>query len=195
MRVPIAIVKYNEKMGGVDAVDQVRTAKNGIEMHGRARKWNVRFYEMMFGLALTNCWNIYRHFRSNKLDHFDFRDKIFEYLYENRIDAPKMQTRENAVEVDEEHQLLKFPRTGNGPNSRKKQLSCVACPNSIRKVDDEGMICEKRNSRLVTTYCSVCLQPFHTSCFFREHLGGKVPPYAPDFYVQKVLSSANEEEK
>ena len=37
------IVMFNRKMGGVDAVDQMRTGYYSVEMASKSKKWTTRF--------------------------------------------------------------------------------------------------------------------------------------------------------
>jgi hypothetical protein len=54
------IVMYNKKMGGVDAVDQMRTGYYSVEMTSKSKKWTVCFVEAIFNFMLTQAWVAFR---------------------------------------------------------------------------------------------------------------------------------------
>ena len=60
LNVPIGLSRYNQKMGAVDTVDQMKGGHYSFETMHRTAKWNIKFYEMLIGLYQIQAWNIFR---------------------------------------------------------------------------------------------------------------------------------------
>lgn len=82
-----AIVKYNQYMGGVDAMDQMRVGYYGVDMGTSNIKWTTRFIDAMFNFSATQAWVAYRHNNANcKNGRFQFTLEFCQALLDNTED-------------------------------------------------------------------------------------------------------------
>ena len=54
-----AVVAYNDEMGAVDSVDQIRNGKFSFVMQHSGQKYTIRMFAAIDELAETNVYNIY----------------------------------------------------------------------------------------------------------------------------------------
>ena len=69
---PNAILKYNEKMGGVDLMDN---HVNAYRIAMRGKKWWHPIFTWLCDVGMSNAWLIYRHRQPTK-PQLDFRREV-----------------------------------------------------------------------------------------------------------------------
>jgi hypothetical protein len=169
--VPYALTEYNDKMGGVDNINQERTGYYNDEIDHREKKWTIRYYEGLDGFATTNAYNLYKFNNRDKSKkdyfHFNFVLEIIQGMltyYEN----PRYQQRPNtrggagasAANDENKHILMSLEERDN--RNRRKRGSCHVCPNT----DCNG----NRNWKRETHWrCIQCDKFFHPECFNQYH--------------------------
>ena len=79
LQVPLAIVMYNQKMGGVDQKDQV-DANIHQDQSFRVSKWTTRMFEVLFRMLLGNAYNVYRYLHPNEYTSSEFCENVMTSL-------------------------------------------------------------------------------------------------------------------
>ena len=84
LNVPVGLSRYNEYMGAVDTVDQMKGGHYFFETMHRTAKWNIKFFEMLLGLYQVQMWNIYRHVNNCHSERDEFQLDLILY-FKNHI--------------------------------------------------------------------------------------------------------------
>jgi hypothetical protein len=73
---------YNQYMGGVDQLDQLRTARLGsLTMMTRRSKWTVKYFEAVLDLYLVNAYRIYSYIHAEEqMTRIEFLMEIQKHL-------------------------------------------------------------------------------------------------------------------
>ena len=58
---PVGLSQYNDEMGGVNCVDNLKSGHYSLETINRIEKWNIKFFLIeLLGLFFVSAWCIYR---------------------------------------------------------------------------------------------------------------------------------------
>jgi hypothetical protein len=171
-----AIVKYNQYMGGVDAMDQMRVGFYGVDMGTRNQKWTMRFIDGMFNFSVTQAWVAYRHNnpRSKKNGRFKFTLELCQALLDNtddkviprktrakaKIEAASIS--ETAIVFGVHHHCVNMNKDTNKRTdgfARFNKKKCYYCLTQKTKGDKRA-----------TTCCLECnMLPLHQKCMADYH--------------------------
>ena len=168
---PSQFAMYNQKMGAVDTVDQIKGGHYSFETLHRCSKWNIKFFEMIFGLYQVQAWNIYRSIYGTD-DRESFQLQIIlhfrNHRYHNRTRAVGGRVLSGAaissttpVRKGVEHCLEQTPE-GSSHLSNE-----VASKQRYREACAGG--CDREIKKLTTYYCSACLKFCHPECMPNMH--------------------------
>ena len=159
-KVPYAITKYNQNMGGVDIYDQIRS-KIHVDQAFRATKWTERLIEILFSFCLTNGYNIYRNLYPNRLDRTDFLTEVMYYFLNHPLTKTQVNLRcRGESSALDDHDPIQFEHGTEGGatgGNRRLRLICIYanCP----------FVPRKRTSY----YCNICEVPLHPYCSKHFH--------------------------
>lgn len=152
---PMAAVRYNKFMGGVDRSDQIIQP---YEIPRKSSRWYQKVAFHMLDLALHNANIIYNILNSeNKLTHCDFRIRVVTELLEKYGQQKERSTLPPAEPTFKKR--IHFPSliktSSNSPYIRKR---CIKCSENNKRTDTR-------------TWCIKCGNiPLCMSCFGEYHM-------------------------
>ena len=126
---PLAVVKYNQYMGGVDRTDQLLSY---YEYSHRTIKWWKRAFFFLFDMAVVNAYLLYLPDKQSRLSHRitlakELLESVGTSVDQNREQhqhGPHLNPRNPAARLQERH----FPTTiGRTPADRPMQMDCHVC--------------------------------------------------------------------
>ncbi|CAK1598887.1 unnamed protein product [Parnassius mnemosyne] len=158
---PLAIVRYNESMSGVDLQDQMISY---YPCERKTLRWYLKIFIHTMMMSLVNSRLLYNKFSGKpKLSLYDFREKIIEiFLPEN----PLIPESSSGNRSQQSHKLTKIFKTTEriiktGPERKVQAVARKDCRN-----------CYKNKKRVQTTMeCKDCPDspPMCMDCFFMLH--------------------------
>lgn len=162
MNVPKAIAEYNKYKGAVDVFDQMRTGQYGYEMNGRTLKWTIRFYDCLFGMALTNAYNIHRYLHPGEMTREEFHFSVIKTWFNNGCLFQSAGMRSLfGISSHRQHTIAQHsPGSKNGRDRRRQRGKCRCCSTSVTR---------KSKSNMTTYYCTECNRFMHPQCFIDYH--------------------------
>jgi hypothetical protein len=170
-KVPLAIIKYNMYMGGVDIKDQV-DASCHQDQGFRCKKWTTKFFEVLYGRTIGNAYNIQRFLHRNNpvllLTRTNFQIEAMNHFLDHPMARTKAHLRKRSLDVQNEDgihvcDLLPVPE---GKTRHPRGYCAYMCDVPINK---------KRTS----FYCTKCRVYMHPKCFALYHEGEL--PLVPKF--------------
>ena len=154
---PVALEEYNNKMSGVDRLDQM------LATHGyshKCMKWYQPLYHRIREIALSNGYVLYKQDKGsvNRLDAAAFRKKVVDGLLSEyvAVDVSRRPGRPSGspapVRLTDRH----FP---GSYSDKKYHPDCVVCSNR-----------QTKQRHQCKTFCKQCNLPMHAVvCFERYH--------------------------
>jgi hypothetical protein len=171
-----AIVKYNQYMGGVDAMDQMRVGYYGVDMGTRNMKWTTRFLDAMFNFSATQAWVAYRYNNAKcKNSRFRFTVDFCHALLDNTDDQVVPRITRRMTKQAEASEII--------PGAFGVHHHNIALPPDHNSSKTDGynrttlkkcVLCDSRKSfkgdKRTTTCCFECnMLPLHSKCMADYH--------------------------
>lgn len=158
---PLAILRYNENMSGVDLQDQMISY---YPCERKTLRWYLKIFIHTMMMSLVNSRLLYNKFSGkSKLSLYDFREKIIEHLLPENVQIPESSS---GNRNEQSHKLTKIVKTTErtiktGPERKVQAVARKDCRN-----------CYKNKKRQQTTMeCKDCPDspPMCMDCFFILH--------------------------
>lgn len=156
---PDCVIKYNDKMGGVDKADM---QVSFVECARKTLKWYKKLFFHLMDISLYNAFVLYQ-VRTGKKPHFsEFRLNVAEQIIEKfNVFAPRtnVATVDNPLRLTERHFPVAIPQTAAGGS--RTQRRCRVC--SQTKLQRK----RRQSTRFMCSECDVALCV--TPCFKIYH--------------------------
>ncbi|XP_038209546.1 piggyBac transposable element-derived protein 4-like [Zerene cesonia] len=158
---PLAILRYNENMSGVDLQDQMISY---YPCERKTLRWYLKIFIHTMMMSLVNSRLLYNKFSGKpKLSLYDFRENIIEHFLPQNDQIPESSSGNRS---QQSHRLTKIVKTTErtmrtGPERKVQAVARKDCRN-----------CYKNKKRVQTTMeCKNCPDspPMCMDCFFILH--------------------------
>lgn len=124
---PLAILRYNENMAGIDRQDQMLSY---YPSERKTLRWYKKLGIHILSTLLLNSYILFSMYSRNKMSYYDFRMVVIRKLLLNKTTKQQVSNRDSAKAKEKKH----FPQKNSNEDGRTKRKRCKLCfSKKIRK--------------------------------------------------------------